>query len=259
LFQRLQPLREPELIIHYLRLLIRAGQVKQAAAVAEQEAPRDPLGRFWPYLATCWRLLGDIRWEWLEGDPRFIGVYDLKDSLPPLGALAERLRRLHDTVAPPLGQSLRGGTQTEGNLFSRIEPEIRDVREAVMEAVKTHVARLPASRHPHPLLVTERSPISFAGSWSVRLTGGGRHVDHVHPSGWLSSALYIAVPEQQGDSQAGWLTFGEVGDLGIGLPPFRTVEPRPGRLVLFPSTMWHGTRAFGSGERLTIAFDVRRP
>jgi len=23
--------------------------------------------------------------------------------------------------------------------------------------------------------------------------------------------------------------------------------------------MWHGTRAFGAGERLTVAFDVKRP
>jgi cytochrome c-type biogenesis protein CcmH/NrfG len=261
LFQRLQPLREPELVINYVRLLIRAGQVKDAAAIAEQEAPRDPLGRFWPYLATCWRLLGDKRWELLEGDPRFIGVYDIKDSLPPLEAVAERLRLLHDTVAPPLGQSLRGGTQTDGNLFSRIEPEIQGVRAAVAEAVKRHIAQLPTPPHLNPHLIPEQSPVSFAGSWSVRLTGGGRHLDHVHTSGWLSSALYITVPSQQqrGDGQAGWLTFGEVGDLGISLPPIRTVEPKPGRLVLFPSTMWHGTRAFGEGERLTIAFDVRRP
>ena len=33
----------------------------------------------------------------------------------------------------------------------------------------------------------------------------------------------------------------------------------PGRLALFPSTMWHGTVPFADGERLTIAFDVARP
>jgi hypothetical protein len=135
------------------------------------------------------------------------------------------------------------------------------VREAVVEAVQRHVEQLPEPRHLHPLLISKRSPISLAGSWSVRLTGGGRHVDHVHPSNWLSSALYVAIPsdQQRGNGEAGWLTFGEVADLGISLPPIRTVEPKPGRLVLFPSTMWHGTRTFGAGERLTIAFDVRRP
>ena len=37
------------------------------------------------------------------------------------------------------------------------------------------------------------------------------------------------------------------------------IEPKPGRLVLFPSTMWHGTEPFAAGERLTVAFDVARP
>jgi hypothetical protein len=52
---------------------------------------------------------------------------------------------------------------------------------------------------------------------------------------------------------------GESTDLGMNLPPIRLVEPKQGRLVLFPSTMWHGTRPFDAGERLTVAFDVKRP
>jgi hypothetical protein len=35
------------------------------------------------------------------------------------------------------------------------------------------------------------------------------------------------------------------------------VAPQPGRLVLFPSMLWHGTVPFSArAERLTIAFDV---
>ena len=60
---------------------------------------------------------------------------------------------------------------------------------------------------------------------------------------------------------AGWLTLGvPQAQLGIDLPPMRTIEPRPGRLVLFPSTLWHGTVPFDSGERLTvIPVDVGNP
>jgi hypothetical protein len=96
----------------------------------------------------------------------------------------------------------------------------------------------------------------------VRLTGSGFHVNHVHPAGWLSSAFYVALPEAAmgGEDHAGWLAIGEPqAELGLDLPPIRLVEPRPGRLVLFPSTMWHGTRPFGEGERLTVAFDIARP
>jgi tetratricopeptide (TPR) repeat protein len=261
LFHRITGIGGTTIIVHYLRLLLRTGRVKEAAAIAEKNAPRDPSNNVWPYLSLAWRLLSDPRWEWLEGDPSFIGVYDISESLPPLGNLAERLRALHRSIRHPFDQSLRGGTQTEGHLFPRIEPEIRMLRQAVVQAVERHVAQLPPPQNGHPLLVQQRSPIRFSGSWSVRLSGGGRHVEHVHPAGWISSALYITVPDAQdlGTDQAGWLSLGEATELGIDLPPIRLVEPKPGRLVLFPSTMWHGTRPFGAGERLTVAFDVKRP
>ena len=41
--------------------------------------------------------------------------------------------------------------------------------------------------------------------------------------------------------------------------PFRAIEPGPGRLVLFPSTMRHITEPFSDGERLMVAFDAARP
>ena len=47
--------------------------------------------------------------------------------------------------------------------------------------------------------------------------------------------------------------------LGLAIAPSRMVQPLPGRLVLFPSYLWHGTVPFEGGERLTIAFDVRPP
>ena len=77
--------------------------------------------------------------------------------------------------------------------------------------------------------------------------------------GWLSSALYVALPPELGPAHAGWLTLGEPqAQLMLDLPPTRMIEPKPGRLVLFPSWMWHGTRPFSEGERMTVAFDVAR-
>ena len=261
LFSRLsEHLNSVTMIVHYLRFLLRAGRIGEAAKVAEDYAPHDPSSQIWSYLSLAWRLLGDFRWQWLEGDPSFIGVYDLAEKLPELDSLAGRLRSLHLARDRPLDQSLRGGTQTGGQLLTRTEPEIVTLRRVIVEAVETHVARLPPPQPGHPLLVQKRSPIRFSGSWSVRLAGGGRHVHHIHPEGWISSALYVALPaEKDGTGDAGWLTLGEANDLGVDLPPLRTVEPKPGRLVLFPSTMWHGTRPFERGERLTVAFDVSRP
>jgi hypothetical protein len=95
----------------------------------------------------------------------------------------------------------------------------------------------------------------------VRLQEGGYHANHVHPMGWISSALYVVLPDDLGEDQAGFLTIGDPGapTLQLDVAAYRTVEPRPGRLVLFPSYSWHGTRPFGTGERITVAFDVAVP
>jgi hypothetical protein len=101
--------------------------------------------------------------------------------------------------------------------------------------------------------------VRFTGSWSVRLVDGGFHSNHVHPRGWISSALYLSLPEtMRGDE--GWLSLGEPpAELGLELEPKHMIEPKPGQLVLFPSWMFHGTRPFPKGERLTVAFDVAPP
>lgn len=244
----------------HVRHLLRSGRPLEAAAEAETRVRERGGEAFWPYLSTAWRLTGDPRWAWLEGDDRFVGVYDIGDRLGSLDALAQCLRRIHLATQQPLDQSVRGGTQTDGPLFARLEPEIRGLRAAILETVETHIARLPPPDPSHPLLGVRRTPVRFSGSWSVRLGGGGHHANHVHPAGWISSAFYVALPEEiGGDDRAGWLTLGEATELGVDLPAVRMIEPRPGRLVLFPSTMWHGTRPFGAGERLTVAFDVARP
>ena len=72
----------------------------------------------------------------------------------------------------------------------------------------------------------------------------------------------MALPDRAEDdlATAGWLKLGEAPlELGIDAPPVQRIEPKPGRLVLFPSWMWHGTVPFTAGERLTVAFDVRLP
>ena len=261
LFNQVAHLHDVSLIVQRLRFLLRTGRPDEAVRLGERYAAVDPTNRILPYLSLGWRLIGDPKWEWLEGDPRFIGVYDIAEKLPRLDALADCLRSIHRSVRQPFDQSLRGGTQTEDQLLPRVQPEIKALRKAIVEAVEEHVDRLPAAKPGHPLLLEKRRPIAFAGSWSVRLTDGGRHINHVHPAGWLSSALYIALPDEaeRREQQAGWLTLGEATELGLDLPPIRMVEPKPGRLVLFPSTMWHGTRPFEAGERLTVAFDVKRP
>lgn len=54
----------------------------------------------------------------------------------------------------------------------------------------------------------------------------------------------------------GWLQFGRP-DMDLGSAMMLQVQRLPSRLVLFPSTFWHGTAPFADADhRLTVAFEV---
>lgn len=265
IFERLPQVARASVAIHPLRNLIRLRRFEEAARLAGQQLPGTEDLALWPYRALLWRVTGDRRWDVLEGDPRFIVSYDLMQDLGPIDELAELLRQLHRAVGRPIDQSVRGGSQTDGNLLARAEPAIRGLRAALLKAVAAYVDQLPSAQVGHPTLLAARRPLQIQGAWSVRLRGAGFHVDHVHPQGWISSALYVALPQDAGgiaaesQDEAGWLKFGEAQTLLPELKAFRSIRPEVGKLVLFPSTMWHGTRPFGAGERISVAFDVVRP
>lgn len=260
----LQSLPEPgraAAAIHPVRALIRLGRFDEAARLAERRFAGPDDRNLWPYRALLWRILGDARWEWLEGDSRFIKGFDLGIDEAGIEALGAVLRGLHGRSAQPLGQSVRRGSQTDGNIFTRSEPELRRLRAAVLEAFTAYAAQLPPFDPDHPTLCVPREPLRFAGAWSIRLFGQGHHVDHIHMEGWLSAACHIAVPEGVATSttQEGWLTFGENRQLLPDHEGFRCERPVVGRLVIFPSLMWHGTREIASGERMSVAMDMAIP
>ena len=252
----------PSLAVWKIRHFLRSGRPQEALPLIDGELAGPGAAHIWPYAALAWRLTGDPRWDWLLAHGALIATFDLAGTLPPLDRLAEVLRSIHAAKGEYLDQSVRGGTQTDGPLFSRIEPEIRILRSAVVDAVKLYTASLSAMDDRHPVLSQRRDRrVRFSGSWSVRLKGKGFHASHVHPQGWISSALYVDLPpEAVGQPNAGWLQLGKPrAELKLPLEPLRLIKPSPGRLVLFPSWMWHGTLPFPAGERLTVAFDVAAP
>jgi hypothetical protein len=259
IFKALEPLSDPTFVPIRLRALLRTGRADEAARLGEQFTHGPAANMVWPLLGLAWRVLGDERWRWLERYDDTVSAIDLPLPVERLEETAEALRRLHVSAEHPYDQSVRGGTQSTGNLFDRTEPAIVGLRLAVVQAVASYIERLPALEPDHPFLGRSRDRFRFAGSWSIRLQGRGHHVSHVHPAGWISSALYLHVPPRCPDTggQAGYLALGQPPpELGLGLPALRMIQPRPGRLVLFPSTTWHGTVPFPAGERLTAAFDV---
>jgi len=172
-----------------------------------------------------------------------------------LDVLVKDLRAVKNRSWSPYGQSVRGGSQTENMLFAETSPSIQAFR-AMLDTTINEYLNNRTLDDSHPFWAARPSRLQYR-SWSVILKKGGYHIPHIHPGGAISGVFYVAVPPLSGEE--GWLELGPSG-IDVALPsppPSLRVEPIPGRLVLFPSYMWHGTLPFmGEGERITIAFDV---
>jgi Tfp pilus assembly protein PilF len=262
LFARAAPRLGGAVLVPRARNALRRGEPAQAEALAAEATRLDRTDCFaWAYRGLAWRLLGDPREFWLHDYERHVEQRPLAYLAEPgmLDELRATLRRLHRAQHHPSEQSLRGGTQTEGNLFNRSDPRLRTLREAIRAQVAAYLERFVVDAD-HPCAGYAGARFGFEGSWSVRLMGEGFHIAHVHPAGSISSALHVSVPPLGPDEapDAGALVLGEPpSELGLGLPPRRIVTPIEGALVLFPSTMWHGTKPFTlQAERMTVAFDA---
>lgn len=180
------------------------------------------------------------------------------------GALRTALRSalLSDPslAASPASKSTRGGLQT-GELDLAAHPALaalgRLFTAAAADMARGLRAALPAG---HPALAGA-DPRHSIRAWGTVLAPGGRQLPHIHPHGWVSGVFYVDVPagmpaEAPG---AGWIEFGAppARFRVAAPPPVHAVEPLPGRLVLFPSYLYHRTLPFAAeGQRISIAFDV---
>ncbi|MCV0382534.1 MAG: tetratricopeptide repeat protein [Erythrobacter sp.] len=245
----------------WARNSLRRGEPRQAMALAQRCVEIDATDQFgWAYLSLCWRVLDDPREFWLHD-------YERQVQQRPLAYLGEKeelehlkncLAELHRAVHQPADQSLRKGTQTEGALFMRSDPRLQRLRREIEAHILDYASTLPTDPS-HPFYRRKAADVRFVGSWSVRLREAGYHIAHIHPEGWISSALHLQVPQsEKGGGGAGTLMLGvPPQELGLELNPRLEVRPVEGSLVLFPSSMWHGTAPNAEkGTRLAVAFDA---
>ncbi len=243
--------------------LLRLARPDEALRELAPLRAAQPLNGEWiSYEAMAYRQIGDPRYHELCDYDAMVQAFDLE---APKGfanlaafnaALRESLERLHVLETHPLDQSLRHGSQTTRSLLTIDDATIKQYLSALEEPIRAYIATMKAPNHPWS--GRKSGAFKLSGCWSVKLKAKGYHVNHLHPEGWISSAYYVSLPDvtKSGDSQEGWIKFGEPRWPTPGCGVEKVVQPKEGRLVLFPSYMWHGTIPFSSGERLTAPFDV---
>ena len=253
------------LIENLVAIELAIGRPDEAAPFIRTQRLSQPNDQGWiAYEATAARMRGDELYRRLYDYGRLVRVYELE---PPSGwssmaelnaALVQALGTRHRFAAHPLDQSLRNGSQTARSLLTERDRAIQALLAAFAGPIESYRAEV-GNEPDHPLTARNRGTAQLSGCWSVELRQDGFHVNHIHPQGWISSAYYVSVPPEVEDSRAksGWLKFGEPRLPIPAVDAEHFVQPRAGRLVLFPSYMWHGTNAIrGAEPRLTVAFDV---
>lgn len=254
---------EPESAFHRHQFgfaLLKRGELGRARNQFEASLARD---RFDQLALAGYSLLlrarSDARYAELVDIGRYVRTYEISPAGISVDALASELRGLHHTMRAPLNQTLRNGTQTLGDLFARPSPSLAALRRAIGEKIVDYIAALPDDA-ANPVCARKTRQFAFAGSWSCLLHPSGYHANHVHPQGWISSALYFDLPRAvtNAEFREGWFKLGQ-SNLALGESDVaeRFIRPERGMLVLFPSFYWHGTVPFsGNDSRLTVAFDV---
>ena len=248
----------------YSWYLLNEGRAEEAETILEGTSPGELQQIWYAYDSTAARMLGRPRYE---RDYNVEGVVAVRQLTPPsrfgslpsfLSAVEEALDPLFQRKVAPVDQTLFGGQQTAGSLWDTANPVLLDLRDAMMAEARRFWSELNVEEG-HPLHRKVKQPLCYAGSWSVRLTGGGGHTDHVHGNGTFSSANYIAVPDSivnAPDSSAGCLRLGRPNLRAIEMPPEKLVRPEAGTIVLFPSYVWHGVERFESDRfRITTPAD----
>jgi hypothetical protein len=94
------------------------------------------------------------------------------------------------------------------------------------------------------------------------MQSGGHLSSHIHEEGWVSGAVYLAIPKDSGPGgQEGAIELSSDGDEYPRLHDEfekKVILPNVGDVIFFPSSVFHRTIPFSSNEeRICIAFDVK--
>lgn len=218
-------------------------------------------------LATHYAINFDVENTYNFCKNAFDFVY--QKSIPALAAsnsalLAELLHDINNTdIAERKQGRLHYGTQSAGNLFKRPEASFQALAALIKQAFLDY-------KHTYAnadceLIQSFPDNLEFTSSWYVKMRQGGHLDPHIHEIGWISGAVYLAMPTQKKQANEGAFEYGLHGDAYPILPPL-TIEsfkveslmPKVGDIVLFPSSLFHRTVPFSGDEsRVCIAFDLK--
>ena len=201
---------------------------------------------------------------------RLLRVIEVREAPPgydSLGAFHEALVR--DALAhPTLHTPGKADPHYNGSAFRTTE-ELFGQETGPYAALEAMFARelaqyLAQTARPdpsHPFLA-QPMPRLRPSAVATILDRLGSLAPHMHYSGYVSGVYYCQIPETVGAAGRGLEGWFEIGCLPErfhrrGEPETRTIQPREGMMLLFPSYFFHRTLPFDASRiRVSIAFDT---
>jgi Tfp pilus assembly protein PilF len=250
-----QAAENPAVGINMAMALLRADRAEEALALTDLLLAAAPSVTT-PLALRCVALdrLGRIEeLAALIALDRFVSVIDLDDDTGFHVALEAELRAHPSLTFEPDGLVTRSGRQSD-ELAADVTPAISRLatiaRTALAERHQRH------TEADHPWLRARPDDWSLT-LWGTILQPGGAVDPHIHAPNWLSGVYYPTLPDSVASADEGGFAIGAVpASLGGG-GKLHIERARPGRMILFPSFLWHATLPFGgAADRISFAFDL---
>ena len=188
----------------------------------------------------------------------FFHVGNLGDYVTDLDGFIENLLAEADQVNQvwePQHGVTRVGYQTANTIF-QAGTACAALEEILGKEIESYYSRFSQEDCAFITMWPERYELK---GWLARLVRTGYQRSHMHPAGWLSGVVYLKTIDKPGTDEGAI----KLSLHGYDLPiikedyPRKIHQPRPGEIILFPSSVFHGTIPFDEDtERSVIAFDL---
>ena len=204
------------------------------------------------------QLQDDYQFKFINNPIEYLTEYNLDNNNRIIENLINFIEKIPNKVWEPKNKSTRKGYQTKTDLFSNYKNEeiIQTIAQIIKLNLKKYLMKYKDS-NDHFISKFPKS-VSLKG-WSVTLEKSGYQTSHNHPNGWISGVFYLKIPSKLLKNE-GKIEFSLHGyDMPIINREIskKLIEPKEGKIILFPSTLYHKTIPFSSDDkRISLAFDV---
>ena len=168
--------------------------------------------------------------------------------------LIEDLKNIGAIWQPP-NQSGKGGFKSVGNLFRYSSLNIATLKEIILNEIDVYYEKF---QNEECSFIEKWPAKKEITGWHIMLKEQGYHNLHIHQEGWLSGVIYLKVVPSLNKNE-GAIIFDIAGpNISESHLPKIIHNPQVGDMVLFPSSLYHGTIPFSTDtDRIVVSFDLK--